>query len=547
MSALCINICQTCLSKDRTLYPMFKLQTILEELHFFQLINTMGGICWECKQQVRNIWKFKNQVIQAQNVLCNNLESKYIGSMSLKTKNDFDYQFYYEQDPLLHTENVTTNKLNVIKEEEIRRVENNENIPKFEIPNCDDSISSCAEDVKVGFKEEIDGINYCDFEKSELKNDKNGVLGKVKKKNSRPPKITKDSEEDILEEKYKIIVFTEEEMLRNREEKRRQPNFKKIPFKCDHCVLGFKNKENYDLHVKNKHDESIGPHACPVCSTRFASLPALRRHLCAHYRRYACRLCAHRTRRRGAAHSHAARKHAADTRGNIHCARCEHVARTPEELSEHMRTQHILYCNECGEKFKGKDTLRKHETRIHKSKRDFICDICKKTFKTKSRLESHMSSHAASLARQLAYCGECGVQYKNIHVYRHHLRNSKNHAERVHKCPDCNKMFASKVYFRKHCNFFHLKKSPFKCEICDKLFISDWLLKNHIETHHSANRKRNHTCTECGKKFYTQSTLRAHYLTHSSERTYMCEQCGDTFKQRAALHTHTRALHAQTQ
>ncbi|KAL0803297.1 hypothetical protein ABMA28_017208 [Loxostege sticticalis] len=180
---------------------------------------------------------------------------------------------------------------------------------------------------------------------------------------------------------------------------------------------------------------------------------------------------------------------------------------------------------------------------IHVAKRDFACDICHKTFKTKSRLESHLVTHNAAAAKKLAFCATCNVQYKNIYVYRNHLRTSANHSERAYPCPECNKKFVSKVYWTKHYNFYHLQKSKFNCEICSKMFISDWRLKLHKQTQHGLSRTRDHACNVCGKKFFTLATLRGHQLTHSEHRSFMCEDCGDTFKQRPALYTHTRLVH----
>ncbi|KAH9628488.1 hypothetical protein HF086_015763 [Spodoptera exigua] len=116
----------------------------------------------------------------------------------------------------------------------------------------------------------------------------------------------------------------------------------------------------------------------------------------------------------------------------------------------------------------------------------------------------------------------------------------------IYSCPECSKKFASKVYWTNHYNFYHLQKSQYKCDICNKVFISDWRLKNHKQIHHGLSRSRDHACDLCTKKFYTLATLRSHRLTHSEQRSYMCEDCGHTFKQRAALYTHTRLLHRQT-
>lgn len=332
-------------------------------------------------------------------------------------------------------------------------------------------------------------------------------------------------------------------MIKNREDKRNHPNFKKIPYKCDTCVLGFTRKENYDLHIVKKHDVNIGPYSCSVCEIKFRSQSSMERHKVKHYCVYRCKLCRYETFELWSAVNHCKEKHSGDTAGRIHCAQCLNVFKTPEELAEHSRTEHTIICNKCGEKFKGQNTLRSHKTRIHAVKREFSCEMCRRRFKSESRLEAHVAGHEPSAARRLAYCAPCRVQYKNIYVYRNHLRNSANHTERAYPCPECDKKFASKVYWTKHYNFYHLHKSQYKCDVCNKLFISACRLKNHNQKYHGLLRTRDHACNVCGKKFYTVSTLRAHILTHSEQRTYMCEDCGDTFKQRPSLYTHTRLVH----
>ncbi|XP_013178862.1 PREDICTED: zinc finger protein 564-like [Papilio xuthus] len=271
-----------------------------------------------------------------------------------------------------------------------------------------------------------------------------------------------------------MIVFTEEEMLENREEKRNQPNYKKISYKCESCVLGFTRKDTFDQHMKKRHDKNIGKIICKICQSRYNSIKSLEKHRKKHYVVYKCKLCYYKTLEMWSMSNHCRLKHSNDVQGRIHCQQCSVIVGSPDELSEHMQSQHLVQCNQCGDKFKGKHTLRTHK---------------------------------------------------------------------IYECMECKKKFASKVYWRKHCEFYHQRKSQYKCETCNKLFISDWRLKNHRQTQHGLTRSRNHSCNICGKKFFTQSTLRGHQLTHSEERSYMCEDCGDTFKQRPALYTHSRLVH----
>ncbi|CAG5000924.1 unnamed protein product [Parnassius apollo] len=219
---------------------------------------------------------------------------------------------------------------------------------------------------------------------------------------------------------------------------------------------------------------------------------------------YRCRICDYESLELWSAVNHCRAKHGRDTSEKIHCPQCSVIVRSPEELTEHIRSQHVLHCSECGGKFKGKQTLRRHKLRTHGVNRDFVCDICGKTFTKKSRLESHVVGHNTALAKKLAFCTVCNVQYKNLYIYRNHLKYSVNHSERLYECTECNKKFASKVYWKKHRDFYHLKKSQFKCEICNKLFISYWRLKNHQQTNHGLSRSRNYTCNVCGKKFFVE-------------------------------------------
>ncbi|XP_050676985.1 zinc finger protein 91-like [Leptidea sinapis] len=450
--------------------------------------------------------------------------------------------------------------------------------------------------------------------------------------------------------KFRVVRLSKDELMSKREEKRRQPNFKKIPFKCDGCVLGFTKRENYDEHWKKKHCESIGNFACRICQIRFRHEAELDKHEIRHYVCYRCALCKFECGLERTAILHCRIKHGGDHIGSIRCTQCDDVFRilTPfrssEELQEHRNEKHFVTCDDCGKRFKGKRTLSSHImlvilnlfylytsvscpcmhgygalqlkhnnaytlllharksrhpvqrsiplvlilgstvflisfSRIHNRKSTHTCDVCKRWFSSQRRLESHVTSHSAELARKLSYCDSCEVQFKNIHVYRHHLKNTAQHAKETiffcyrYECGVCHKRFSSKGYYKKHYDFYHLRKSNYKCDICDKLFVSDWRLKQHQMTRHGLARTRDHRCDVCQKMFYpfwrssifntmtlefyildsyilllfqSSSTLRDHYLIHSSLRRYMCSHCGVTFKQRAALHTHCTLLHKNT-
>ncbi|XP_047542896.1 zinc finger protein 808-like [Vanessa atalanta] len=535
-----LNVCQTCLSRDRLLYPLKNFELCLSDMNIpINIYEYNAGVCWECKAVLMKFAKFKLQVIEAQKLITSNTEKNTLSTLQRTTKCSYDCIYNYET----NIDSNTDIKIKSIKEEIL---ENSDNINR----NIESEDKKDYNELKYKDNDNCDKINYTNIHLLSTNKSKINLSKDLDNKNKKCHTKSKHKSTKLLSidskkirDKIETITFTEDEMIKNREHKRNQPNYKKIPYKCDYCVLGFTRKETYILHNKKKHDESIGPHACDVCSVRFATTNSLVSHRQRHYTLYKCVLCKYEATLLKAAVNHCVIKHDKDEQGLIHCAQCSVTVETADDLAAHMNTNHMLKCNQCGEKFKGKHTLRTHYIRIHSSNRAFTCDVCTKTFKTKSRLESHITSHNNTLAKKLAYCSICKVQYKNIYVYRNHLKNSANHSERLYHCEDCNKRFASKVYWQKHCDFYHLQKSAFKCDLCNKLFMSDWRLKNHKQKHHGLSRSRDHICNICGKKFYTLSTLRGHQLTHSEERTYMCEDCGDTFKQRPALYTHTKLVH----
>ncbi|XP_059054954.1 zinc finger protein 585A-like [Achroia grisella] len=583
------GICQTCLSKDRILCPLIEFRETIHNMNLYQIGNLSGSVCWECRNVLTRFMKFKLQVYEAQQILGNTTQIQHLKSLSrLETKLLINCDYQPKYDPLTVSEDI------LIKKEElpIDSIDSSHmyssNSDDDEVQN-DQSKNKITDTMNEGIIKNVCSVRFT--EKSSIKanikrkrrkrkilvsDNRNNNINDTQTENN----IIEKTDLDILKQeirnidegemivssndisidnrveatdsdesdgnvidKFSTVVFTEEELLKNREEKRMQPNFKKIQYKCDMCVLGFLKKENYDVHMKKKHDESIGEHQCDICKVRYTSKLDVIRHRSQHYMCYRCKLCKYETGQIWAVVNHCRSKHRHDSKDRIHCKQCELIARTPEELAEHIKTKHTLKCDECGGRFKGKNTLRTHKIRVHAVKREFICDVCTKTFTKKSRLESHMVTHDTALAKQLSYCTTCNVQYKNIYIYRGHLRNSTNHSERNYACVECDKKFSSRAYWIQHYNFYHLQKSQFICEQCDKIFISDWRLRNHKQKYHGLDRPRDHQCNECGKKFFTLAILRGHQLTHSEQRTFMCSDCGDTFKQRPALYTHTRLVH----
>lgn len=189
---------------------------------------------------------------------------------------------HYNPDPLINCDGKPKIGNNIIKEEEADTVElvevNGEVTETAErtshiyhsISDTDNTIDSISDKEELindsKANDEIIEANAETIEANDedlleinqtgLKIDKTEINYKtsyVKRRNIvKRPKI--DAE---LEEKFTKVEFSEEEIIKHRENKRNHYNFKKIPFKCDSCVLGFTKKETFDKHMEKKHDEVL--------------------------------------------------------------------------------------------------------------------------------------------------------------------------------------------------------------------------------------------------------------------------------------------------
>lgn len=83
-------------------------------------------------------------------------------------------------------------------------------------------------------------------------------------------------------------------------------------------------------------------------------------------------------------------------------------------------------------------------------------------------------------------------------------------------CPhqDCSKKYKSKFNLRKHVESSHLGKKFFICSDCGKSFASNHTLKEHTNKHKNI---KPYKCTECGENFRHYSYLSLHRRAHQPE------------------------------
>ena len=101
---------------------------------------------------------------------------------------------------------------------------------------------------------------------------------------------------------------------------------------------------------------------------------------------------------------------------------------------------------------------------------------CKKTFKTKLGLESHMRRYHAE-KKEFA-CQECDKSFPRLHALAAH---QKIHLKPTYSCDICGKVVKHKHHLQQHVEYHHEEVS-IQCAVCDRIFLHRVDKRNHDKT-----------------------------------------------------------------
>ena len=223
----------------------------------------------------------------------------------------------------------------------------------------------------------------------------------------------------------------------------------------------------------------------------------------------------------------------------FNCVKCNHMFFTPKELRNHMKEQHEMFlekedCPICFVKLSKDDnrTMLLHMDHEHSNVR-FQCDTCQTIYKDRICLKMHnKSQHSGS--DQKRTCAVCG---KSIHLqyFENHLARHYN-SERTIPCPNCEKMFVTKMDLSRHMAVHGGKDNS--CNDCGFKTRTLSTLKRHIILKHTEDRP--FECVQCKLKFKLEDGLKKHQFLHTGIRQYVCSVCGKEFKKPSHLKTHMK-------
>uniref|UniRef100_A0A8D8Q513 Zinc finger protein Xfin n=1 Tax=Cacopsylla melanoneura TaxID=428564 RepID=A0A8D8Q513_9HEMI len=229
-----------------------------------------------------------------------------------------------------------------------------------------------------------------------------------------------------------------------------------------------------------------------------------------------------------------------DPDNDLQCKKCFKTFARKSYLRGHSCSEDLqinnkaLECPYCHKRYSHRINLRLH-LKLHNNPKQFQCHLCLKYLSSSSSLKVHLKTHSNEKAFKCPYCGTAFNQkvHLNDHILSHHTNM------RPFNCQLCNKTYVSKSVLKKHLKK-HLGLFKYSCEICTKRFFERSSLKKHMRTHTSnfpLNKLKSEEplkCHSCLTYFHFKYKLITHQMLEHGlgkehETCYQCPLCDIKF------------------
>lgn len=230
-----------------------------------------------------------------------------------------------------------------------------------------------------------------------------------------------------------------------------------------------------------------------------------------------------------------------DTKGNtqkpsLPCPYCKKIFKAKKFLKTHVRASHNIFkCDICNAILHDRNRLAYHKSTRHKQPL-LICQCCGIKFKSKNSLAKHLFRHSNGYTPQFI-CTVCGKTYHYRSGLDIHMTTHTN--ERKYCCEHCDKKFTTTTAQQRHLRT-HTGERPYGCTFCTKTFLSSSERRKHLYIH-TGNMP--HLCQYCKEGFNSKLNLQRHLMKHLGD--FRCEICGKGLVSLEVLKIHFNLRHKE--
>ena len=327
------------------------------------------------------------------------------------------------------------------KSPRVSRKRQDANLKVTKIESDDDSMDTTFEVAERKHTNEFSERAVKKTKKKQLDGSTDSVVKEVKTELANEPTDStiemaeRDSPDEDTDETYKVPKMVLPRTSRKRKDVKKRPSSLKTSskrrttvklqvneIKCKDCGMTFPMKVHLKRHRKSAHAEDLIV-KCDKCAFGFPSETEL--------------------------YIHTIKKHGKGD-GKFPCPDCPKVYGFAKTLRNHMHHMHLglgIPCSVCG-KVCSKYDIRSHEA-IHRTTKDFKCDLCSAAFKTKAEVGIHRRRHTKPYS---VYCEICGQGCFSGKELKEHIR-------------------------------IHTGEKPYACALCDYRCAHKPNLKIHMKVH----------------------------------------------------------------
>ena len=144
-------------------------------------------------------------------------------------------------------------------------------------------------------------------------------------------------------------------------------------------------------------------------------------------------------------------------------------------------------CTQCPQIAANDNQMKKH-MKNHQSTLNYVCEICKLTFKTVNEARAHSVKSCGNITQkeviieigeeeETKRCNACSTSYKSNKELEKQKHMDSHHAV---DCIKCHTKFTSQEDVYKHANTCSEIIAPFMCEKCNRELISKAGLEKHM-------------------------------------------------------------------